>query len=84
MRERPAPWAGRNKSQRGEAATTRDSKRDWLFPIILGALLSGSMVSFAMAWVQRTVPHIEMKTATDHDKVSVQGPKTDKIIRTGD
>jgi hypothetical protein len=84
MRERPAPWAGRNKSQRGEAATTRDSKRDWLFPIILGALLSGSMVSFAMAWVQRTVPHFEVKTATDHDKVSVQGPKTDKIIRTGD
>jgi hypothetical protein len=41
-------------------------------------------MSFAMAWVERTVPHIELKTATDHDRVPSQGPKTDKLNRTGE
>jgi hypothetical protein len=60
-----------------EDATAEPRKRDWLFPVILGVLLAGSAISFALAFVERIAPpHQELKLPNDHARAS---PATDKV-----
>jgi|HubBroStandDraft_6_1064221.scaffolds.fasta_scaffold366032_2 hypothetical protein len=59
-----------------EGTTSEPGKRDRLFPVILGVLLAGSAISFALAFVERVTPHQEVKVSSDHSKAS---PATDKI-----
>jgi hypothetical protein len=41
-------------------------------------------MSFAMAWIEQVVPHIEVKTAIDHEKSPLLGaPRADKQPRGG-
>jgi hypothetical protein len=58
-----------------EGGTAEPGKRDWLFPVILGVLLAGSAISFALAYVERVTPHQEIKFSSDHSRTS---PVTDK------
>jgi len=53
-----------------DAAASVEAKREWLFPVILGTLLAGSVISFAMAFVGNVIPHKELKTSSDHNRVS--------------
>ena len=55
-------------------------KRDWLFPVILGTLLSGCVVSFAMAWNGRVVQHVELKMSASHSRIlSPSTPTADRL-----
>jgi hypothetical protein len=47
-----------------------DTKREWLFPVILGVLLAGSVISFALAFVEAPPPHQETKSSAEHLRVS--------------
>jgi hypothetical protein len=59
---------------------TAQGKREWLFPVILGVLLAGSVISFAMAFVGRVaIPHQEVKISGDHNRAS---PGTASVERT--
>ena len=62
----------------GEACVSDERKREWLFPIILGLLLAGSAVSFALAFVGRVIPHQEMKNPSDHGRVSLRRPTVEE------
>jgi hypothetical protein len=64
--------------QGGEAGTADERKRDWLFPVILGVLLAGSAISFALAYVGRVIPHQEIKIQSDHGRVSLRSPAADE------
>jgi hypothetical protein len=52
----------------GADGAATNGKRDWLFPVILGLLLAGSAVSFALAFVQHITPHQELKISSDHNR----------------
>jgi hypothetical protein len=78
----PTDESGRPTEQ-GERVTVDPTKRDWLFPAILGALLTLSVVSFALAFVERVVPHQELKISADHERAPALGaPTTDRLHRT--
>jgi hypothetical protein len=47
-------------------ATADLPERDWLFPTILATLLTGSAISFALAWTGRIVQHQELKVSSEH------------------
>jgi hypothetical protein len=51
-----------------EGATADPAKPDRLFPVILGVLLAGSVISFALAYVGHVVQHQELKIPADHDR----------------
>ena len=56
--------------QGGEVGVADERKRDWLFPVILGLLLAGSVGSFALAFTGRIVQHQELKISSDHGRAS--------------
>src|SRR5260370_140946 len=60
-------------------------KRDWLFPTILGTLLAGSVISFALAWTGHVVQHQELKMSADHLRAapSAATPAADKLRGAG-
>jgi hypothetical protein len=57
-----------------EATTADQAKRDRLFPVILGILLAGSVISFALAYVGQVVPHQEVKSSAEHIRISPSAP----------
>jgi hypothetical protein len=64
--------------QGGEAGLANERKRDWLFPVILGILLAGSVISFALAFAGRIVPHQEIKIQSDHGRTSLVTPSAEE------
>jgi hypothetical protein len=64
--------------QVSEADPADERKRDWLFPVILGLLLAGSVVSFTLAFVGRIVPHQEIKIPSDHGRISLGRPPVEQ------
>jgi hypothetical protein len=73
-----SPQSRRSRSPCETKGEEIETKREWLFPVILGVLLAGSVISFALAFVEAPPPHQEAKSTLEHLRTAPAANSTER------